>query len=448
MAERSSRTQCVGYGVIIAANPNPPIRSAHFMQQKSPWQSFIVLRQPQLLRLWLSRLLSAFGDRFFDIAVVWLSVQIVGSEVGFVLAAGSVTRLLGGLLGGVYADRWDRQKILISADLLRAFTIFSLPLVALLGNISLVHLAVVAAITGGLSSLFDPALQASLPGLTEKTQELQALNALLDVTHRMARIFAPGLAGLLIAFMPLPQFFTLDAVTFLISALAIFALGRGYRWQPEQNDHARGFSGLVRDISGAFRLVNQRQPVLWSLLSYIPANIVWAGVVMVGLALYADNVVEAGVRGYSFLITAYGTGSVLSNLIVGSRLIENRARFLFAGVVLLGAGFLVVGSSRSFAVALLGMFIASTGTPMSDLMMLLMIQQEFPANQVGKVYSLRLVISSFGYSLGLLLAAPLFRWFPVQPTILLYALLLILVGLAGWVRFRQPPAGIPTPELP
>ena len=418
------------------------------MRSHSPLQSFVVLRQPQLLRLWLSRLLSAFGDRFFDIAVVWLSVQIVGSEVGFVLAAGSVTRLLAGLLGGVYADRWDRQKILIRADLLRALSIFSLPVAALLGEISLLHLAIVAAIEGGLSSLFDPALQASLPVLTDKTQELQALNALLDVTHRMARIFAPGLAGLLIAIMPLPQFFTLDAITFLVSALAIFTLGRGYRWQPEPGDHARGFRGFAGDIGGAFRLVNQRRPVLWSLLSYIPGNIVWAGVVMVGLALYADNVIDAGVRGYSFLITAYGTGSVLSNLIVGSRLIENRARFLFAGVVLLGVGFLVVGSSGSFAIALLGMFIASTGTPMSDLMMLLMIQQEFPANQVGKVYSLRLVISSFGYSLGLLLAAPLFRWFPIQPTIQVYAVLLTLVGLAGWIRFRQLPAGLPSPELP
>ncbi|MCA9983256.1 MAG: MFS transporter [Anaerolineales bacterium] len=417
------------------------------MSRQAPLQSFLILRQPQLLRLWLSRLLSAFGDRFFDIAVVWLSVQIVGSEVGFVLAAGSVTRLLGGLLGGVYADRWDRQKILISADVLRALSIFSLPVAALLGEITLLHLAIVAAIEGGLSSLFDPALQASLPVLTDKIQDLQALNALLDVTHRMARIFAPGLAGLLIAVMPLPQFFTLDAVTFLVSALAIFTLGRGYRWQPEQGDHARGFRGFVGDISGAFQLVNQRKPVLWSLLSYIPGNIVWAGVVMVGLALYADNI-GAGVRGYSFLITAYGTGSVLSNLIVGSRLVENRARFLFAGVVLLGLGFLVVGSSSSFVVALLGMFIASTGTPMSDLMMLLMIQQEFPANQVGKVYSLRLVISSFGYSLGLLLAAPLFRWFPVQPTILVYAGLLTMVGLAGWATFRRPPAGLPTPELP
>ncbi|MCB0008123.1 MAG: MFS transporter [Anaerolineales bacterium] len=352
-----------------------------------------------------------------------------------------------GLLGGVYSDRWDRQKILISADVLRALSIFSLPVAALLGEITLLHLAIVAAIEGGLSSLFDPALQASLPVLTDKIQDLQALNALLDVTHRMARIFAPGLAGLLIAVMPLPQFFTLDAVTFLVSALAIFTLGRGYRWQPEQGAHARGFRGFVGDISGAFQLVNQRKPVLWSLLSYIPGNIVWAGVVMVGLALYADNI-GAGVRGYSFLITAYGTGSVLSNLIVGSRLVENRARFLFAGVVLLGLGFLVVGSSSSFVVALLGMFIASTGTPMSDLMMLLMIQQEFPANQVGKVYSLRLVISSFGYSLGLLLAAPLFRWFPVQPTILVYAGLLTMVGLAGWATFRRPPAGLPTPELP
>lgn len=259
-------------------------------------KSFSVLRHRHILLLWVGQLLSAFGDRFFEIAVVWLSVQIVGSEAGFVLAAGSIARLVLGLLGGVYADRWDRQKIMIGVDLLRTIAILSLPVAALLSEISLMHLAIVAAVEGGLSSLFDPALQASLPHLTSNSEELQAGNALLDITSRMARIFAPGLAGLLVAFLPIEQFFTLDAMTFGISAIALFAIGRDVRWKSEVKEPTvGGISGIFAEIQSATSLVYANKAVFWSLLSYIPYNIVWAAVMMVGLALLADGELNVGV---------------------------------------------------------------------------------------------------------------------------------------------------------
>ena len=401
-------------------------------------QSFSVLRHRHILLLWLGQLLSAFGDRFFEIAVIWLSVQIVGSEAGFVLAAGSTARLLTGLLGGVYADRWDRQKTMIVVDLLRGVAILSLPLAAHLVEISLIHLAVVAAIEGALSSLFDPALQAALPHLLDDTQQLQAGNALLDITSRMARIFAPGLAGLLITFLPIEQFFTLDVFTFAISAIALFAIGREFRWQPVgSNAHSQGTQGIFQDIRGSFILLLENKAVFWSILSYISANIVWAGTIMVGLPLWVDTELGGGVQGYSFLITAYGIGSVSSNLIVGSTTIRNRSRVLFAGIVVFGLGIMLLGFSRSYGMALAAMFLAAMGTPMSDLMMLMLIQKEFPPEQVGKIYSLRLTISTIGYSLGLLIAAYLFQWMAMPTGILLLGLITLFVGGAGLIGIRS-----------
>ena len=398
-----------------------------------------ILKKRHIRLLWLGQLLSAFGDRFFEIAVVWLSVQILGSEAGFVLAAGSVSRLIVGVLGGVYADRWHRQKTMIAVDILRTITILSLPVAALLGNITLVQLAVVAAIEGALSSIFDPALQASMPHLVEGAAELQASNGLLDVTHRMARIFAPGVAGVIIAFLPIEQFFTLDALTFAISAVAVWGIGRNFHWQPDLDPHATtGLKGIYAEIRGAMRLAYQNKPVFWAILSYIPANMVWASTIMIGLALQADNKFDVGVQGYSFLITAYGIGSVLSNIIVGSNTIRNRGRFFFAGVVVFGIGVLLLGLVSAYTLALGAMFFAALGTPMSDLMIVLMIQDEFPTNQVGKIYSLRLTISSVGFSMGLFFAAYLFQAVDVSTGTALMGLLLTLVGVAGLLRFWKP----------
>ena len=223
----------------------------------NPFKVFEVLKQRHILLLWLGQLLSSFGDRFFEIAVVWLSVQIVGSEAGFVLAAGSIARLIVGLFGGVFADRWDRQKTMVIVDILRMLALLSLPIAAVIGDITLTHLAIVAVIAQGLSGLFDPALQASMPVLAIDSKTLQASNALLDVTSRMARIVAPGLAGLLVAVLPISQFFTLDAMTFGVSAIALLAIGRGFAWQPEADalpQVNRGVKSVFRDLWGAVKL--------------------------------------------------------------------------------------------------------------------------------------------------------------------------------------------------
>ncbi len=395
---------------------------------------FSILRHRPIFLLWLGRLVSGFGDRFFDVAVVWLSVQIVGSEAGFILAAGSISNFLAGLIGGVLADRWDRQKMMISIDIIRATSILTLPLAAFLGEITLIHLAVAAAIEGAMGSLFDPALQASLPQLITDEEELQAGNALIDVTLRISQIVAPGLAGFLIATIPVQHLFTIDAATFIISGLALFAIGRKFNWKPAPS--AEASYGFIAEIRSAFELVREHRPMFWAILTYIPFNIAWAGSLMVGLALLADGPLDAGAQGYGLLFTAYGVGSVLGNLVVGSITVKRRVLMLFAGQVVFGTGIILVGLSPSFWTAAFFTFIAALGTPMADLMLLFMVQSDFPATHVGKVISFRYTISNIGYSAGLLIAAYLFQWLDIRPGLVFLGVLILITGVIGLIRFR------------
>ena len=137
------------------------------------------LRQPHLLVLWLSQLLSSIGDHLYEIAVVWFAVQTVGTGTGWVLPAGAIARLVFGLWGGVYVDRWDRRRTLIAVDLIRAATVLTLPIATVWGSITIPHLIVVAIILGATGSLFDPALQAILPTITDDRRTLQAMMAYL-----------------------------------------------------------------------------------------------------------------------------------------------------------------------------------------------------------------------------------------------------------------------------
>jgi Arabinose efflux permease len=400
---------------------------------------FKALSRPHIALLWVSQVLSAMGDYFYTIAVVWMAVKTVGSNAGLVVGAEAVSQLVFGLLGGVYADRWDRRKVMVTVDMIRAAAVAALPILFYLNALQFWHFIVVAIIIGGLGSLFDPALQASLPVLAKDKQALQATNGLMDVTWRLATTLGPSLAGVLVALMPLPQFFTLDAASFAISALAILSLTRHFINVSDQASTQLvqvGIGGIVKDIKSAVHLVYKHQLLGWIIVATGIIDLMWRICFTLGVPLFVDRVLHSGVGSYGLIIGAYGVGNVLSNIVLGSIRIRRYVLMIFCGNMILGLGFLVMASSHTLLLAMLGSALAAVGGPMEDIPIAIMMQTNLPSSQLGKVYSLRMILGSVGASLGYLIAIPLFDTLGVVTTIVIGASTLVLAGLAGLIRFR------------
>ncbi len=402
------------------------------------------LRQRHLAILWLSQVLSAIGDNFYAIAIVWMAVNVAGSGAGLVVAAQSLAGLVFGLLGGVYADRWNRRTTMIVVDVIRAAAVGMLPILSMLGRLQLWHMAAAGVVIGGLGALFDPALQASLPALSGDVQVLQAANGLMDMTRRLARAIAPSLVGLVAALLPVSQFFSLDAVSFIISAVAIGSLSRRFRWQPTRDEQAaRAATGVLREIKQSAREVYAHKPLTWALAGSGIANLAWSMAFIVGVPLLAQRVLSGSIGAFGLIVGAYGATNVIGNLIIGSLTIHRRVAVLFAGRLIMGGGFLILAAAHSVTIAVIGSGIAAFGGPMGDLVQLTMIQTDFPPDQIGKVYSFRSTIAMVGGSIGLLLAVPLFAHVSVPLVIGGCAVSMLIVGAAGFARF-----GITEPVIP
>ncbi len=171
------------------------------------------------------------------------------------------------------------------------------------------------------------------------------------------------------------------------------------------------------------------------MLAVVLSNLVWGVAFVVGVPLLVVHSLGNGVGTYGLIVGAYGVGNVLSNLVLGSLTIKRRAFLIFLGKSILGLGFLLLGLSTSVPMALLASALAAIGGPMGDIMIVTMLQTELPADQIGKAYSLHMVLESAGVSLGLLLAVPFFNLVSVPFAIASSAALLLLAGLAGMLRF-------------
>jgi MFS family permease len=395
-----------------------------------------LLRQPHLALLWLSQVLSSAGDNFYNVAIIWTAVNVAGSSAGFVIAAGSVTRIILGPVGGVLADRWDRHRSMVAVDLARAAVVAILPLLNATASIELWHLALVAVLLNGLGTVFDPALQASLPGLVGKHEQVVAMNGLMDGTRRLALALAPSLAGVLVALMPLPQFFSLDAATFVFSAGALIIIGGHFaRHDAAPTSKRLRLGDVYADILEGVGLVRRNAVLSFFLVNQVFSNAAWAACFNVGVALLASRIMGGEVGSYGLILGAYGAGNILSNIVVGNLSISRPALLLSGSRLVQAVGIVVVALSGSLAVAMAGAFIVSLGGPMGDLMLLAVMHRDLPSSQIGKVYALRMTIGSVGVFAGLLLAGPLYDIVSIRTGIAASALLMVFAGAAGFVRF-------------
>jgi DHA3 family macrolide efflux protein-like MFS transporter len=400
-----------------------------------------VLLHRHLALLWSGQVLSAIGDYFYQIAVIWIAVKVAGSAGSIVVAAQSGAALVFGLLGGVYADRWNRRTTMMMVDVVRAIAVGILPILALIGALQLWHLVLVAIVLGSLGSLFNPALQASLPALAGDERTLQATNGLMDITRRLARALGPSLAGVLVALMPLTQFFSLDAISFGISAGSIFLLGGRFAWRPERSaKRKKGIGGIISELGGAMRVVHSHAPIEWAILTGGIVSGAWSASFTIGTALLAAHLPGGNVGTYGLIVGAYGVGNVISNLVVGSITIRRRVMVMLMGRLIVGAGFLIMVSRPILAVVLFGSAFAALGGPVADIPFLMLVQTDLPSNQMGKVFSLDMTVEQAGGAIGLLLAIPLFHYVSTPIAITICALVIASTSVAGLIRFgfREP----------
>src|ERR671935_1242601 len=193
------------------------------------WPRGGLWRHADFLKLWSAQTVSQFGTTVSQVALPLVAVLVLDASAFQVAALGTVEFLpflLFTLPAGVWVDRLPRRPILVVADLGRACALGSIPLAAAIGHLTLTQLYVAGFVTGTLTVFFDVSYQSYLPSLVERPELVEG-NAKLEVSRSAAQIGGPGIGGLLVRAFTAPYAVLADAVSYLGSALFIFAIRRG-----------------------------------------------------------------------------------------------------------------------------------------------------------------------------------------------------------------------------
>jgi MFS family permease len=343
----------------------------------------LLLRNRDFRRLFLASVVSLAGDWFSYIAVAGLVTELTGrpGAAAFVYAATVLPVFLASPVAGMLADRFDRKRIIVIADLARVPLALVLCVAAWEGSATLAYAAVIALAVGAAFS--DPIASAATPNLVSP-EELASAQSLMGAVWGSMLMVGAGIGGLVSEVFGRQAAFTIDAASFLISALLIAGIRR-----PMQEDRpATRDRGSVRD---AIRYVRGNPIVLRLVLAkggVSSANGIVGLLPAFGTRRFAATDIATGL-----LFAARGLGALIGPLLARSVIGATPGRL--AIVVVCGISTLtyclvytVFPFTEVFAIALVLVALAHLGGGAQWSLSTYGLQRETPDHYRGRVLSL------------------------------------------------------------
>ncbi|HEX5527807.1 MAG TPA: MFS transporter [Solirubrobacterales bacterium] len=184
-----------------------------------------VLGEPAYRRLFLGRTTSLVGDGVAPVALAFAVLDLTGSatDLGIVLAVHSLVLIALVLAGGVWADRISPRRAMLWADATRTVSMGLIAALLLAGVAEIWELALLYAIDGAATALFNPASNAIVPQIVPG-RRLQEANALLNFSRWAGKVAGPALAGVLLALGSPGTALGVDAATFAVSAACLWGV--------------------------------------------------------------------------------------------------------------------------------------------------------------------------------------------------------------------------------
>ena len=267
-----------------------------------------VLRQRDYRNLFIGQAASLMGDGIVFVALA-LYVTEIGSptDVGLVLAAATLPLVAFLALGGVWADRLARQRVMIATDLVR-FALHAL-LAALIftGAVQIWHLVVIEALFGAAEAFFRPAYSGLVPQ-TVPEELIQEANAAGSTIETVAEFLGPALATALVLGLGAGWAFAIDALTFLVSAAFLT------RVRPRERGAGPVRRRLVEDLREGWGEVRSRAWIWVTIAVFSVALLLTFGPwTTLGPTVAEQHYGGSGIFGV--LAAAFGAGTMLGALL-------------------------------------------------------------------------------------------------------------------------------------
>ncbi len=406
-------------------------------------RAFAPLADPIVARLWTANSIVTTGDEVFRVALVWLAVQTVGRDVGYLGALQSGAMMAGAMFGGTLAGALDPRRAMSFYCLFGAAFVALPFLVWEFASPAFAALALAGIAIALMRAQLEPTIQGALPVLVADRDLLFSTNALLDGIRRLARVTGPLIAAVLALALPVHDLFLIHTLALLAAAWLLLAVGR--HLPPRETRSAGGFAlglKIVRDDPVLKRLLILKSMTdgVWVLIiaQAFPLIVESAG------ARWTPFGIEiSGVGAYGLGIAIYGLANVSANFAVGAmpatlslvRMLAGTT-WMCLGLVAMAVGPLWLPSEYLLPAFYVALALCALGSPFFDIPLSMRVQLSggpaAPRAAASSVHRVRIVAAFVGIFVAGLISPGLFALFGPAPSMLVSGLFSVACCVVAW----------------
>jgi MFS family permease len=367
---------------------------------------------------WTARSVSFLGDGVMSVALPWQVYELSNSPTAMGLVGGLQTAAILAfvLFGGVASDRFERKKVIIAADVVRAVAAGTVGVLAITGDLELWHVCVMAAVFGLGQAFAGPAFGSIVPQLVPDDLLIQANSALFTVNPLAFLFVGPALGGFTIAAAGTGIAFLLDATSFVVGAVAIALIAARPAARVLDEGERRT---IFQDIRESVRYVRKRA-WLWGTLTWelLVLPLAW-GPYVVLLPFFVKNELGGDARDLGLVLAAGGASSVLAALVLSQVGLPRRhIAFMYAAFGLGAIDLAIYALTSAPWQAMVVAFVVSCGWTAGTVSWNTLVQRAVPAEILGRVRSVDWLAATALVPFSFVIVGPLADGVGVRPVMI------------------------------
>lgn len=342
---------------------------------------FTALQYRDFRLFWFGQIISLSGTWMQSVAQGWLVYSLTKSPfyLGLVAASGSLPILLFTLAGGIAADRFRKRNLLLLTQALSVLPAFLLGILTDINMITVWQVALLAAVLGTVNAFDIPARQSFLIELVGRDSLTSAI-ALNSAAFHGARMIGPVVAGITIASLGLPACFYLNALSFVAVIIALSKMSI-------QGEIRESSNGLFKDFIEGIRFVKSSYGISRIILLIAVFSLVGLPFITL-LPVFAGEVLDAGAKGFGFLVGATGAGALAAALLLAFRGdIRDKGRFISIAALSASVSLLAFSLSKNIFISIPFLLVVGWGLVSFLATANSYIQLSAPDNLRGRVMS-------------------------------------------------------------
>jgi MFS family permease len=341
-------------------------------------------QKKNLTLLWVAQAISQAGDAIYQLALLWLVLDLTNSPIitGLIAMSAYLPALIFGLFAGVFSDRMNRFRLIIIANAGQALTVLLIPLFLWHGHSNVWVICGLAFLRSCFNTFFQPALQSFIPMMFPEDR-LVKINAILATSGQIAWMMGPFFAGVLLTIVSLPNLFLVDAGSFLLAIGFLFLIHQPlHPKQPEEHSH---WDELKRGLSYLF----QKKPIFWMIIITFINNLFIMGPAIVGLPILVKIALGGTASDFAFVEGCMAAGALVGSFIV-SKLhgILKNGTIWAIGLFLDGITYSFLFWVQSVEMAMVMIFLHGIGIPLIMVSRTSIVQIHTPNKFHGRLFSM------------------------------------------------------------